>query len=346
MSGEASPPAVERLRRAEAFLDAGRPADAAAEARQGLADAPGDPALLAVLAFCLLRLGQAREARATAEECIRAAPDDPEGHRLLGHALLDLRRRSAALRAFETAHRLAPEHPAVLHALANGLLALRRTARAEEVIGRLSRLAPDWSATRELRGRLAAAKRRWREAEHESRSLLAAEATHVGGLYQLALAQERQGRLREAIETMHLALRADPASQDARRELMRLIDVRFRDPPMPYLMAVPFFQPLAAVAGIHLLWLRLTTGRMRAEHSPAVQQLIRKHLRARDSLGCIQIVCAVTAVFAFFWTLLTIAAPEDLATPASIAWQAGLWLLVGLLGYWIWRATRRRRPYL
>ena len=299
MSGTVTPSSVERLRRAEALLDAGRPADAAAEARQGLIDAPGDPDLLATLAFCQLRLGRARQARATAEECIRTVPDGAEGHRLLGHALLGLRRRKAALRAFETAQRLAPEHPAVLHALAHGLLALRRTARAEEVIERLSRLAPDWTETRDLRSRLAAARRQWRQAEHESRSLLAAEANHVGGLYQLALAEERQGRLREAIETMHLALRADPASRDARRELMRLIDRRFRDLPTPYLMAAPIFHLFAAIAVIHELGLRLTTGRMRAEHSPEVQAIIRRHLRARDSLGCLQLVCAVTGIFAF-----------------------------------------------
>jgi tetratricopeptide (TPR) repeat protein len=340
------PDSVQRLRRADALLDAGRPADAAAEARQGLAAAPGDAGLLAVLALAQLRLGQAKDARATAEECVRVAPDDPEGHRLLGHALLDLRRRRAALRAFEAAQRLAPDHPAVLHALAHGLLAVRRKRHAAEVVARLSRIAPDWSATKELRSLVAAARRQWRQAEHESRSLLAAEANHLGGLYQLALAQERQGRLREAIETMHRALRTDPTSRDARRELMRLIDVRFRDPPMPYLMAVPFFQPLAAIAGIHMLWLHLVTGRMRAEHSPEVQQVIRRHLRARDSLGCLQLACALIAIFAFFWTLLTIAAPEDLATPTSIAWQAGLWLVVTILGFWIWRATRRRRPYL
>lgn len=343
---ELSPSSVERLRRAAALLDAGRPADAAAEARQGLIDAPGDPELLATLAFCQLRLGQAEEARASAEACIRAAPDRAEGHRLLGHALLDLRRRKAALRAFETAERLAPEHPAVLHALACGLLGLRRTARAEEVIERLSRLAPDWTATKELRGRLAAAKGQWHQAERESRSLLATEAGHAGGLYQLALAQERQGLLFEAIETMHLAVRTDPRHALARRELMRLVDRRFRDLPARYLVAAPIVHLFAAIAVIHEIRLRLTTARMRAEHSPEVQEVIRKHLRARDSFGCLKSLCLVTGLVAFVWTLLTITMPGDAATPASIAWQAGLWLVVGLLGFGVWRAARRRRPYL
>lgn len=97
------------LSRAELLLAQSRPADAEREARLALAQGPGDPLALSLLARSLVDQKKPREALEPARAAVTAAPDLAYVHHVLAHVHLALDDAKAALASSEAAVALDPD---------------------------------------------------------------------------------------------------------------------------------------------------------------------------------------------------------------------------------------------
>jgi tetratricopeptide (TPR) repeat protein len=116
--------------RAELLLAQARPADAEKEAGLALAQAPGDPIALTLLARALVDQNREGEALAPADAAVAAAPDWAFVYHVRAYVLLRLGRPKEALPAVEQALRLSPDEDEFHAQRAAVRLALRDWAGA------------------------------------------------------------------------------------------------------------------------------------------------------------------------------------------------------------------------
>ncbi|HXH06823.1 MAG TPA: tetratricopeptide repeat protein [Vicinamibacterales bacterium] len=111
-----APPSV--LAAADAAMQAGRYAEAAAAYERWLAEHPQAHEVLLALGACYIQLGRSAEAAAVLERYVRHAPQSARGHALLGIARLDAVDTTKARAALETALRIDPAQAEAAEALA------------------------------------------------------------------------------------------------------------------------------------------------------------------------------------------------------------------------------------
>ncbi|GIG70015.1 tetratricopeptide repeat protein [Phytomonospora endophytica] len=122
-------------RRADALLDAGRPAEARVHAAQAVASDPGNGGAWLSLAHALNELGEHEEALTAAERVIVLWHDPAAGHLQRCDALLRLGRIDEALDAARESVRLRPNSWRTHFELARATIAVHRRAEAWPVLG-------------------------------------------------------------------------------------------------------------------------------------------------------------------------------------------------------------------
>lgn len=120
---------------ARSTLRAGRPAEAWAQARNLLARAPSDPAVLNLAGIAAFQAGDADAARGLLHDAAAKRPKDAEIRMNLGNVLAGLDDVDAALVAYDAAHDLAPAYaePAF-----NAGVMLARAGRHEDAAARFT----------------------------------------------------------------------------------------------------------------------------------------------------------------------------------------------------------------
>jgi Flp pilus assembly protein TadD len=214
------------FRRASALIDVGRVEEAAALYGELLRQEPDDFSSLCGLSRCLGKLERTREALALAERAAALAPDNDWPHRLRSAHLMRLRRPADAMRAAREAVRLDPSGFASLLTLFETQVGGRDAKEAARTALRICELFPHQAEAHNCLGRVAMLRRDWAAADAAFR-----EALRLGPqepVYQsnLALALERRGRRREAMQLFQQAVRTDPGNSSARRQLVHAVDRR------------------------------------------------------------------------------------------------------------------------
>lgn len=169
---------------------------AAAEARKGLAIAPGHPRLHFNLARALLALGEEPEAMEMLERGLARYPESPEVATLLGHLRFKQGDVRGARSVLEEVVRTHPENPRAWNTLGLARYELGEAEGGLAALREAVRLAPGWAEPR----------------------------------LNLALMLDRLGRTGEAIAEVRALLRSDPAHEAARRLLDALEGAPGRGP--------------------------------------------------------------------------------------------------------------------
>ncbi len=120
--------------RAQRLAQVGRWPEAELQARQGLADAPGDGHLLTLLASILRLRKDYAAALATADAAVAALPDLADAHAERAENLIVLIKAKEAVTAASEAVRLSPYDAANHLVLARALLAAHDNPRARAEI--------------------------------------------------------------------------------------------------------------------------------------------------------------------------------------------------------------------
>lgn len=239
----------------EVLLRLGRPEEAVAAWRDGLAQAKGEAGLSARLGTLLRRLGRAGEAVPVYRLAVGGAPEDA-GLRLgMGLALLESGRADAAVSALLRARaldgRLAgvtaalgaallargdaaeavpvlraalaeqPGDEAAALALGRALLRLDRAAEAGAVLQAALALRPDAPALLALRARVLLAQRRPEAALAGLRRMLAQRPVPAEALLVSGLALRALGRPAEAVRALAVAGMPDAGADEAARQEAR-----------------------------------------------------------------------------------------------------------------------------
>ncbi len=208
----------ERLQRARAFQNSGRPQEAESELRAALTESPS-----AIVHFQLGNLLQMQNRLAAAETnyrmAISADPSHAEAHNCLGVVLHRLSRNEESLAAHEQAISL---QPGFIDAHNNAAVALQARGRVEEALAHYEHalaLAPahpgllfNSAAALEALGRFDEAEKRYRESL-ELAPDLALGHNNLGALLR------RQGHVDTAIEHYARALELQPEFPQARLNL-------------------------------------------------------------------------------------------------------------------------------
>ena len=214
------------LLRAGALADAGRPADAMAVYQLVLREEPDDAHALCGMSRCLGKLGDPAEGLRLAERAAALAPGDDWPHRLRSAHLVLLGRPRPALEAARAARALAPTGFAAQLSVFEAEVATGARRAAGETARSMVATHPAQPESHNAVGRAAMLARRWTDAEAafgEALRLAPHEAVYRSNM---ALALERRGRRREAMQHFRGAVQSDPGSAAARRQLVHAIDRR------------------------------------------------------------------------------------------------------------------------
>jgi tetratricopeptide (TPR) repeat protein len=203
-SSPAPPPA---LAAADAALQAGRYAEAAAAYERWLAEHPDSREVLLALGACYIQLGRTADAAAVLRRYVARAPQSARGHALLGIALLDATDTTEARAALETALRLDPAQADAAEALARLHLVEGEPQRALERLRAVER--PDVHLLAEAMVR--AGDPAGASALVEPR--LASEAPLVQTFVLAAWARLKAGDLERAAEICERGMRLYPDSE-------------------------------------------------------------------------------------------------------------------------------------
>jgi Flp pilus assembly protein TadD len=214
------------LRRASALIDVGRVEDAASVYTNLLREEPDDVQSLCGLSRCLGKLGRTREGLELAERAAALAPEDDWPHRLRSAQLMQLGRTADGLRAAREAVRLDPDGFAPLLTLFEAETGRRMAGAATATADRVRRRYPSQPEAHNCVGRAAMLRRDWRAAEAAFREALQLRPQEPVYQSNLALAVERRGRKKEAMHLFQQAVRTDPGSQNARRQLVHAVQRR------------------------------------------------------------------------------------------------------------------------
>lgn len=214
------------LARASALVDLDRTEEAAGVYGGLLRQEPDDVAALCGLSRCLGKLGRADEALDVAQRAAALAPDNDWPHRLRSAHLMQLRRVAEAQQAAHEAVRLDPTGLPSLLTLFETQAGLRDTAGTARTAERVRELHPAQAEAHNCLGRAEMLRGDWTAAEAAFREALRQCPPEAVYQSNLALALERQGRKREALQLFQQAVRTDPGSASARRQLVHAVERR------------------------------------------------------------------------------------------------------------------------
>ena len=346
------------LRRGDELTGLGRYGEAAAVFSGVLGMDPEDVGAMCGLSNCLLALRRPREGLELAG---RAAALDPEralAHSLRSRHLLALHRQREALAAAREGVRLRPDDYFALLTLFEVLHRRRDGREAEQTAARLVERYAGRAEPHNAVGRAALLRRDWRTAERAFREALRLRPQEPIYQSNLALTLERQGRKREAMALFEQAVRTDPGSSSARRQLAHAIDRRLAAivgsgvlgvwvivqlarlvPHQPGLLVVLAGAAVLVGAGVlaaRWWWLRRLGEQVRLLYRWERRRARPMRLAAAAYVAVVAVACLMIALVA---ALLVRRSPE---VAAAIALAAGLALAIG--GPRLWR--RRLRPLL
>jgi len=214
------------LGRAGMLTDIGRLADAMGAYGAVLREEPDDVQALCGMSRCLGKLGKPAEGLRLAERAAALAPADDWPHRLRSAHLLQLARHRPALDAARTARALDPIGFATMLSLFEAQVALRDRAGAGETARQMIETHPAKPEAHNAVGRAAMLRRQWPAAEAAFRDALRLAPQEPVYQSNLALALERRGNRREAMQHFRSAVQTDPGNATARRQLFHAIDRR------------------------------------------------------------------------------------------------------------------------
>ena len=218
---QGQPASAALTQRANALLEAKRPADAIGVLHQAIAMDPGTVQARCLLALAHLRLDQPAEALAAAGDASAYAPEYEWPHRLRASALIQLSRPKEALAAARVAVNLSPERPEVFLMLAEAELAARSFGAARSSTLRALELDPFRPGAHVMLSTLALRAGAWRQAEGHARDALGLDPENTAAMNNLGLALRATGRRREAVHYLGTASRLDPRNPLYRRNAMR-----------------------------------------------------------------------------------------------------------------------------
>lgn len=225
--------AFERVR---LLLEARRPQDALRIAQDGLAHSPGDPDLVAAVAWASLEMGDASSARSWAEYSLGFDPANSWVHHLRAIAILDgAGKPEEARSAVSDALHGDPHNPSYLYTLVRACLACRDRQGAEQTSLALQQSAPA-SHLRPLAAALIELDkgRVYLRREYSAAGIIAVGIlTRGAGLVILAVAWlvhviRRAPHLRRADGLLNEALRLRPDAASIRTVASEVLRLRFR----------------------------------------------------------------------------------------------------------------------
>ncbi len=223
-----------RLFLAQLYLDLGRSEQARDEMLTALAQAPGQPQLLAVLGEAERQAGDPAGALRAAQQALQANPGFIQARYYLALALLDLKRRDEAIQQLEQVAATNPNVADLYLTLGTVYLEAGRVADAVRVLNQGTRIGPQRT---DLRVALARAYRTQGALDNAEAQLTLAEASNTAqatSAYQRTsaslslewgLIRLQQGRLEEAATAFEKAIDIDPDDGQAHRALA---EVRLR----------------------------------------------------------------------------------------------------------------------
>jgi tetratricopeptide (TPR) repeat protein len=214
------------LRRGDELTELGRYDSAAAVFAEVLRADPEDVSAMCGLSNCMLGLRRHREGLEVASRAVALDPERVMAHCLRGRHLLALHRRREALAAAAEAVRLGPDDYFALLTLFEAQHRRRDRREAAKTAQRLVERHPSRAEPHNAVGRAALLTRNWTGAERAFREALRLRPSEPVYQTNLAIALERQGRKGAALELFERAVRTDPGSSQARRQLAHAIDRR------------------------------------------------------------------------------------------------------------------------
>jgi protein O-mannosyl-transferase len=215
-----------------AYEQEGRKTEAMREYREALRVNPGLGQAHNNLASLLEGSGQCEEALVHYREALRLKPGAWQAHANLAACLARLGRLEEATAPYESALRLAPGDPRPPYAMAKSLLIANRRAEAAERFREALRLDPNHLQTLVYLARLRASAPEPELRNGPEAIELSERAKTIAGeadpfmLDTLAMANAEEGRYREAIGWLKLAIEQNRASGDP--ELTRELEARLR----------------------------------------------------------------------------------------------------------------------
>lgn len=203
-----------------ALTRAGRPEEALAAARKAVEKRPGYVKALGLLGATLVHKGNFVEAEEVLRRALEIDPGDKSGRREMANLLRVQERREEALEAYRGLLEIDPNY-ALAHSYIGDLLV--QLQRYEEAVEPLSKalslimsapsVTPDLPTAQSIHVLLGTALRelgRTRAAEAHFRQALQLEPRNMDALEQVAAAEFRRRRYREALELYRTQLEIDP----------------------------------------------------------------------------------------------------------------------------------------
>lgn len=197
----------------------GRPAEAEAAARDGLAADPENWWLHGLLSMAHYRQRRPRAALAAADAAVALAPDEPWGHELRAFALHGIGRRRSALAAAREAVRLDPGSAQAWDLLSWTELNVLHPRRARAAAKRALELDPSAATGHYALARVAVHWGAPNEAERHARAILAGDPTDADAANLLGATLQRRFKHRAAVVAYVKALELDPVHETATRNL-------------------------------------------------------------------------------------------------------------------------------
>lgn len=337
------------LQRAGVLADTGRLEDAAAVYGELLRAEPDDVQALCGLSRCLGKMGRPADGLELANRATTLAPASDWPHRLRSAHLLLLGRPRPALEAARAALALEPGGFVALLSVFEAQAALRKGRAAAETATAMVENHPGEPESHNAVGRAAMLRRDWARAEASFREALRLAPQEPVYQSNLAVALERRGRRREAMQLFRRAVETDPGNATVRRQLAHAMHrrlavagagggavaavainlVRRPDDPLAWAVAAVLVLVIAGVV-LAVRWWRLRqfdeTLRTFYRHERRQWQALRRDVAM--SLGLVLAACLA---------LLAAIAWVSRSWPVTLVAMVALALLLRYPGMMLWR---------
>jgi Flp pilus assembly protein TadD len=337
------------LQRAGVLADAGRLEDAAAMYGEMLRMEPDDVQALCGLSRCLGKMGRPADGLELANRAAALAPASDWPHRLRSAHLLLLGRPRPALEAARAALALEPSGFVALLSVFEAQAALRKGREAAETAAAMVESHPGEPESHNAVGRAAMLRRDWARAEAAFREALRLAAQEPVYQSNLAVALERRGRKREAMQHFRQAVETDPGNATVRRQLAHAMDrrlavaglagglaaaaavnaVRWPDDPVAWVIGAALVLLVAGVV--------LGVRRWRLRQFDETLRTFYRHERRQWRALRRDVAMSLAAVLAACLVLLAAVAWVSHSWPVTLAAMAALALLLRYPGLVLWR---------
>ncbi len=197
----------------------GYPEDARHLYEQAYKVHPDDPRYRINLALTLLDLGKTERAVSLLRNTVRDHPDNPLALYNLGVALIRSEDAGDSVPHLTRAVALLPELPGAHLALANAYLELGQLKNAEAVLLETTESNPFVAEAWDMLGLIAQRRKDWARAKGYHIRALSLEPYRAASHYNLGIALEGDGRLREAAQAYQTAVRIEPSDAEAQNNL-------------------------------------------------------------------------------------------------------------------------------